>query len=62
MKAVQMSPVAKIHIVNPRARTWRSSRRSLTNVATLGLKRPVTVRPRPDSDGEYDLVCPTART
>lgn len=61
MKAVQMIPVSKIHIVNPRARNKAKFSEIVANVATIGLKRPVTVRPRPDTDGEYDLVCGQGR-
>ncbi|HVW30401.1 MAG TPA: plasmid partitioning protein RepB C-terminal domain-containing protein [Polyangiaceae bacterium] len=61
MKTVQMIPVSKIHVANPRARNKAKFSEIVANVSTIGLKRPITVRPRPGSEGEYDLVCGQGR-
>jgi ParB family chromosome partitioning protein len=56
---VQMIPLARIEVVNPRERGRKKFRQIVENIAHLGLKRPITVTPkRPDHpDGEYYLVC-----
>jgi ParB family transcriptional regulator, chromosome partitioning protein len=40
---VQMVPVAKITVVNPRVRNKRVFKEIVDNIAHLGLKRPITV-------------------
>src|SRR5258708_4290237 len=61
MTVVQIIPIDKIHVVNPRSRNRAKFTEIVANVSNIGLKRPITVRPRTDADGEYDLVCGQGR-
>lgn len=61
MKIVQCIPVTKIRIVNPRARNKRRFSVFVENVTKVGLKKPITVRPRNGVPGEFDLVCGQGR-
>jgi ParB family chromosome partitioning protein len=61
MSDVQMIPITKIRVLNPRARNKAKFGEIVTNVSKIGLKRPITVCPRPGSGGEYDLVCGQGR-
>lgn len=57
-------PIAEIRIANPRSRNRIKWQLVVQSIATVGLKRPITVamRPDPDSDGRrYDLVCGQGR-
>jgi ParB family chromosome partitioning protein len=57
---VVMIPIAKIAVLNPRARNRRVFEELVTSIAHLGLKKPVTVSRRRDGSG-YDLVCGQGR-
>lgn len=57
---VQMIPVAGIAVLNPRVRNRKVFAELVASIAAVGLKKPITVRRRPDSDG-YDLVCGQGR-
>lgn len=60
--SVQMIPVDRINIINPRVRSQRIFREIVGNIDELGLKRPITVSRRARSDGAlYDLVCGQGR-
>jgi ParB family transcriptional regulator, chromosome partitioning protein len=62
--AVRMIPVEQITVLNPRERNKRLFGDIVTNIAHLGLKRPITVTPRRrEGDGaeRYDLVCGQGR-
>lgn len=61
MKPVQLIPVDKVRVINPRARNKAKFSEIVTNVSKIGLKRPITVKPRPDAKGEFDLVCGQGR-
>jgi len=61
MKAVELIPVNKIHVINPRARSKAKFSEIVTNVSKIGLKRPITVKPRDGARGEFDLVCGQGR-
>jgi ParB family chromosome partitioning protein len=61
VNAVQMIPITKIRVLNARARNKAKFSEIVTNVSKVGLKRPVTVCPRPGSGGEFDLVCGQGR-
>lgn len=61
MSTVQMLPINKIRVLNPRARNRAKFGEIVTNVSKVGLKKPITVCPRPGSGGEYDLVCGQGR-
>ncbi len=56
-------PIAQINIVNPRTRGKHKFRQIVSNISTLGLKKPVTVVRRGERDGQpqYDLVCGQGR-
>jgi ParB family chromosome partitioning protein len=58
---IQMIAVDMIRIANPRARNRAKFAEIQNNIGAIGLKRPITVRPRPDFKGEYDLVCGQGR-
>lgn len=59
---VQTIPIDKIYILNPRVRTARVFREVIDSIATVGLKRPITVARRVRQEGtEYDLVCGQGR-
>lgn len=61
MKPVQLIAVNKIHVINPRARSKAKFTEIVTNVSKIGLKRPITVKPRETERGEFDLVCGQGR-
>jgi ParB family chromosome partitioning protein len=56
---ITMIPIGSIKIPNPRDRNKKKFREIVTNIGEVGLKKPITVRPRPD--GKYDLVCGQGR-
>ena len=55
---VEMIPISRITVLNPRARNKRQHREIVNNIEAVGLKRPITVS-RQDGPGgpRYDLVC-----
>jgi ParB family chromosome partitioning protein len=56
--------IAEVRIVNPRSRNRIKWQLVVQSIASVGLKRPITVALRPDSasDGKrYDLVCGQGR-
>lgn len=61
---VRLIPVDRIRVVNPRARDRKKYERIVENIATIGLKKPITVaRAAPADDGTegFDLVCGQGR-
>ena len=60
---IRMIPIERITVLNPRERNKRVFGDIVTNVAHLGLKRPITVTRRDKGDGpaHYDLVCGQGR-
>lgn len=59
---IEMIPVDRITVVNPRVRNKRIFREIVTNIEELGLKKPITVTRRDHPDGpRYDLVCGQGR-
>jgi ParB family transcriptional regulator, chromosome partitioning protein len=61
-RAIEMIPIDLIDVVNPRERNQRIFKEFVSNVATVGLKRPITVTRREKPDGtRYDLVCGQGR-
>lgn len=51
-----------IHISNPRARSPRAFDELVASIASVGLKRPITVAARSSTEGSrYDLVCGQGR-
>lgn len=59
---IEMIPVAKITVLNPRSRNKRQHREIVSNIESIGLKRPITVsRHRGPGGPRYDLVCGEGR-
>ncbi len=59
---VEMIPLDRITIVNPRLRSRKIFKGIVENIAEIGLKRPITVTSRQGADGPlYDLVCGQGR-
>jgi ParB family chromosome partitioning protein len=59
---VEMIPIDRITIVNPRVRNRRNFKEIVDNIAQVGLKRPITVTRRAEADDTfYDLVCGQGR-
>ena len=59
---VEMIPIDRITVVNPRVRPKRSFKEISDNIAQLGLKKPITVTRRAEAGGPYyDLVCGQGR-
>jgi hypothetical protein len=57
-QAVEMIPVDRITVINPRVRNKKIFKEIISNIGELGLKKPITVTRRADADGpRYDLVC-----
>jgi len=54
---VQMIPVDKIRVINPRARDRKKYEQIIESIALVGLKKPIKVSRRRESDEDgYDLV------
>ena len=61
-QAVEMIPVERITVINPRVRNKRIFKEIVSNIAEIGLKKPITVTRRDEADGaRYDLVCGQGR-
>lgn len=61
-KHVTLIPTDRIRILNPRVRNRRTFEEMVESIARVGLKRPITVTLRADTDpAEYDLVCGQGR-
>lgn len=59
---VQSIPIQDIHVLNPRSRGKRMHAELVENIRVVGLKRPITVSRRSESDRQpYDLVCGQGR-
>src|ERR1035437_10969469 len=60
---IKLIPIAEIRIVNPRSRNRVTFQSIKANIASVGLKKPITVNERAiESDGtRYDLVCGQGR-
>lgn len=61
---IEMIPIEQIAVVNPRGRGKVKFKEIVENIATLGLKRPITVTQRGGRNGgppQYDLVCGQGR-
>jgi len=61
---VESIPISEIHITNPRSRNRIKWQLVVQSIATVGLKRPITVarKSHSHSDGKrYDLVCGQGR-
>lgn len=61
-KRIEMIPVSRITVLNPRARNKRQHREIVNNIEAIGLKRPITVGRRDEAGGpRYDLACGEGR-
>lgn len=59
---VEMVPIDRVNVINPRVRNRKAFREIVDNIAQLGLKRPITVTRRMEAEGPfYDLVCGQGR-
>lgn len=60
---VQVIPIDKIHVLNPRTRNKIVFGDIIKNISRVGLKKPITVSLREGSNGDqsYDLVCGQGR-
>jgi ParB family chromosome partitioning protein len=59
---VETIPIERIDVINPRVRNKRIFKEIVSNIAELGLKRPITVTRRNDAEGpRYTLVCGQGR-
>lgn len=60
---IKMIPTDSIRIVNPRKRDQKKYAEIVRSIKTLGLKTPIVVAPRKESDDGklYDLVCGQGR-
>ena len=59
---IEMIPIDAIQVLNPRARSRRQHREIVDSIASVGLKRPITVSRRRTGDTvQYDLVCGEGR-
>jgi ParB family chromosome partitioning protein len=59
---VEMIPIDRISIINPRERNRRIFSEIVESIAQLGLKRPITVTRRQEDGGpSYNLVCGQGR-
>ena len=60
---LQMIPIDKIEILNPRDRNSRIFDDIVGNIKNIGLKKPITVTPRKDADGQekFLLICGEGR-
>lgn len=60
---IEVVPIDRITILNPRARGRRVHREIIDNIGAVGLKRPITVSRRrgPDGRERYDLICGQGR-
>ena len=60
---IRMIPLDRITVVNPRERSRKKFKQIVDNISRLGLKRPITVTPKPHNNGteDYYLVCGQGR-
>jgi len=59
---IELIPISRITVLNPRARNKRQHREIVNNIETIGLKRPITVSRHDGPSGpRYDLVCGEGR-
>ncbi len=61
--AIEMIPVDLITVLNPRVRNKKVFRQIVDSISNVGLKKPITVSQRKESNGEpaYELVCGQGR-
>lgn len=57
---IKIIPIDQINIINPRVRNKKVFYQITDNIAQIGLKRPITVKPS-STPGRYDLICGQGR-
>lgn len=62
-REMRLIPVDRIDVLNPRDRNQEGFDAIVKNIQTIGLKKPISVTPRPGDDGaeRYLLVCGEGR-
>lgn len=62
-RQILMVPIDELSVLNPRARNRRQHQEIVDNIEAIGLKRPITVRQRPERSGtvRYDVICGEGR-
>ena len=60
---IRMLPLDRIEVLNPRERNQRKFDTIVQSIESVGLKKPITVTPRPSGDGaeRYVLICGEGR-
>lgn len=62
VSSVQMVPIDRINVINPRLRNKRLFKEIVANIEHLGLKKPITVTRHERPNGpQYDLICGQGR-
>jgi ParB family transcriptional regulator, chromosome partitioning protein len=61
MTTVTMIPISQVRVLNPRGRNKAKFSDIVGNIAAVGLKKPITVAPREEEPGTYDLICGQGR-
>lgn len=62
-REIRMIPLDRIYVLNPRERNQAHFQKIVENIKSIGLKKPITVTPRPGDDGaeRYLLICGEGR-
>lgn len=61
-ETIELIPIDRIAVINPRVRNRKSFKDIVENIDTIGLKKPITVARREAPDGpRFDLVCGQGR-
>lgn len=50
---IEMIPIERVVVVNPRIRNKKQFKEIIANIGQIGLKRPITVTRRMDSEGLF---------
>ena len=58
---IKMIPIDRINIMNPRVRNKKVFYEITENIAQVGLKKPITVKPSTVPGKDYDLICGQGR-
>lgn len=59
---LRMIPLDQIEVLNPRDRNNRMFEQIVSNIQSIGLKKPIVVTPRPNGNGDhYLLICGEGR-
>lgn len=63
MTSIQIIPIEKINVLNPRVRNKKKFQQIVSNISSLGLKKPITVSRRSKKGEEdlFNLVCGQGR-